>query len=89
VRTRGIRPEHYPNYPETLPCNRLADQIDRDDAMTAPDFGDNHARRETPCVNDPRRAQFEIVGKAVILTDGKAGTVDNVWRGQIWALTQL
>jgi hypothetical protein len=25
------------------------------------------------------RAQTELVGKAVILTDGKAGAVDNVW----------
>jgi hypothetical protein len=25
------------------------------------------------------QAQTELVGKAVILTDGKAGTVENVW----------
>ena len=25
------------------------------------------------------KAQTELVGKAVILTDGKAGTVENVW----------
>ena len=25
------------------------------------------------------RAQAELVGKAVVLTDGKAGTVDNIW----------
>ena len=25
------------------------------------------------------QAQAELVGKAVILTDGKAGTVDNIW----------
>jgi hypothetical protein len=40
-----------------LKWSRLADQIDRDDATTAPDFGDNHARREAPCVNDPRRVR--------------------------------
>jgi hypothetical protein len=25
------------------------------------------------------QAQSELVGKAVVLTDGKAGTVENVW----------
>ena len=25
------------------------------------------------------KAQSELVGKAVVLTDGKAGTVENVW----------
>ena len=25
------------------------------------------------------QAQTELIGKAVILTDGKAGTVENVW----------
>ena len=37
--------------------SRLADQIDRDDATTAPDFGDNHARCEIPRVDDPRRVR--------------------------------
>jgi len=25
------------------------------------------------------QAQIELVGKAVVLTDGKAGTVDDIW----------
>jgi hypothetical protein len=29
------------------------------------------------------RAQTELVGKAVILTDGKAGTVESVWLDEI------
>jgi len=32
------------------------------------------------------QAQFELVGKAVILTDGKAGTVENVWLDEMHGL---
>ena len=32
------------------------------------------------------RAQTELVGKAVILTDGKAGTVESVWLDEIHGL---
>ena len=31
-------------------------------------------------------ARLEIVGKAVILTDGKAGTVENVWLDELHGL---
>jgi hypothetical protein len=31
-------------------------------------------------------AQSEIVGKAVVLTDGKAGTVENVWLDEVHGL---
>ena len=31
-------------------------------------------------------AQTELVGKAVILTDGKAGTVDSVWLDEVHGL---
>jgi hypothetical protein len=31
-------------------------------------------------------AQAELVGKAVILTDGKAGTVENVWLDELHGL---
>lgn len=31
-------------------------------------------------------AQSELVGKAVILTDGKAGTVENVWLDELHGL---
>jgi hypothetical protein len=31
-------------------------------------------------------AQSELVGKAVVLTDGKAGTVDNVWLDELHGL---
>jgi hypothetical protein len=30
--------------------------------------------------------QSELVGKAVVLTDGKAGTVENVWLDEIHGL---
>jgi hypothetical protein len=32
------------------------------------------------------QAQAELVGKAVILTDGKAGTVDNIWLDELHRL---
>ncbi len=32
------------------------------------------------------QAQAELVGKAVILTDGKAGTVDNIWLDEFHGL---
>jgi hypothetical protein len=31
-------------------------------------------------------AQAELVGKAVVLTDGKAGTVENVWLDELHGL---
>jgi hypothetical protein len=32
------------------------------------------------------QAQTELVGKAMILTDGKAGTVENVWLDELHGL---
>jgi hypothetical protein len=32
------------------------------------------------------RAQTELVGKAVILTDGKAGTVEGIWLDEMHGL---
>jgi hypothetical protein len=32
------------------------------------------------------QAQTELVGKTVILTDGKAGTVENVWLDELHGL---
>jgi hypothetical protein len=32
------------------------------------------------------RAQSELVGKAVILSDGKAGTVENIWLDELHGL---
>ena len=34
----------------------------------------------------PHEAQAELVGKAVILTDGKAGTVEHVWLDDLHGL---
>ncbi|HEY8670757.1 MAG TPA: hypothetical protein VIL63_07955 [Terriglobales bacterium] len=31
-------------------------------------------------------AQAELVGKAVVLTDGKAGTVDSIWLDELHGL---
>jgi hypothetical protein len=47
-----------------------------------------HAYCETSRINDPRRVRgsAELVGKAVVLTDGKAGTVENVWLDELHGL---
>lgn len=34
-------------------------------------------------------AEAELVGKAVVLTDGKAGTVDNIWLDELHGLRIL
>jgi len=33
-----------------------------------------------------QEAQSQLVGKAVVLTDGKAGTVENVWLDELHGL---
>jgi hypothetical protein len=38
--------------------------------------------RASMILGEFEQAQIELVGKAVILTDGKAGTVENVWLGR-------
>ena len=35
--------------------------------------------RATAILSEFEQAQTELVGKAVVLTDGKAGTVEKVW----------
>jgi hypothetical protein len=37
-------------------------------------------------LNEFERAQTELVGKAVILTDGKAGTVESLWLDEMHGL---
>jgi hypothetical protein len=55
------------------------------------------SRREVFCVPTVKRhastilgafeqARTELIGKAVILTDGKAGTVENVWLDEFHGL---
>jgi hypothetical protein len=36
-------------------------------------------RRASNILNEYGAVQSELIGKAVVLTDGKAGTVENVW----------
>jgi hypothetical protein len=40
----------------------------------------------TTILNEFERAQAELVGKAVILTDGKAGTVESLWLDEMHGL---
>jgi hypothetical protein len=37
-------------------------------------------------LNEYSAAQSELIGKAVVLTDGKAGTVENVWLDELHGL---
>ena len=34
-------------------------------------------------LNEYGKAQSELIGKTVVLTDGKAGTVENVWLDEL------
>jgi hypothetical protein len=43
-------------------------------------------RRASKILNEYGAAQSELIGKAVVLTDGKAGTVDNVWLDELHGL---
>ena len=42
--------------------------------------------RATTILCEFEQAQTELVGKAVILTDGKAGTVESVWLDEMHGL---
>ena len=46
------------------------------------------AVKERACtiLGEFEQAQTELVGKAVILTDGKAGTVESVWLDEVHGL---
>ena len=43
-------------------------------------------RRASNILNEYGAAQSELIGKAVVLTDGKAGTVENVWLDELHGL---
>jgi hypothetical protein len=43
-------------------------------------------RRASAILGAFEQAQAELVGKAVVLTDGKAGTVENVWLDELHGL---
>jgi PRC-barrel domain len=43
-------------------------------------------RRASNVLNEYGAAQSELIGKAVVLTDGKAGTVENVWLDELHGL---
>jgi hypothetical protein len=42
--------------------------------------------RASTILNAVEAAQSELVGKAVVLSDGKAGTVENVWLDELHGL---
>ena len=43
-------------------------------------------RRASKILDEYGAAQSELVGKAVVLTDGKAGTVENIWLDELHGL---
>ena len=43
-------------------------------------------RRASKILNEFGEAQAELIGKAVVLTDGKAGTVEHVWLDELHGL---
>ena len=43
-------------------------------------------RRASKILDEYGSAQAELIGKAVVLTDGKAGTVENVWLDELHGL---
>jgi PRC-barrel domain len=43
-------------------------------------------RRASKILSEYNTAQSELIGKAVVLTDGKAGTVENVWLDELHGL---
>jgi len=43
-------------------------------------------RRASNILNEYGAAQSELIGKAVVLADGKAGTVANVWLDELHGL---
>ena len=43
-------------------------------------------RRASNILNEYGAEQSELIGKAVVLTDGKAGTVENVWLDELHGL---
>jgi len=46
-------------------------------------------RRASKILNEYGAAQSELIGKAVVLTDGKAGTVENVWLDELHGLLRI
>jgi hypothetical protein len=42
--------------------------------------------RASTILGEYEQAQAELVGKAVILSDGKAGTVDGIWLDELHGL---
>jgi hypothetical protein len=42
--------------------------------------------RASTILGEFEQAQAELVGKAVVLTDGKAGTVDGIWLDELHGL---
>lgn len=43
-------------------------------------------RRASKILNEYGAAQAELIGKTVVLTDGKAGTVEHVWLDELHGL---
>jgi hypothetical protein len=54
--------------------------------MQSPDFGGNQKLNALMILGAVDEARSELVGKAVVLTDGKAGTVEGIWLDELHGL---
>jgi len=54
--------------------------------MARPDMDGSVKRRASKILDEYGAAQSELIGKAVVLTDGKAGTVENIWLDELHGL---
>ena len=78
--------------PSIIPSAERWDKLRRSRLGQHSRFGRRETRNatgEAPCsniLNEYGTAQSELIGKAVVLTDGKAGTVENVWLDELHGL---
>jgi hypothetical protein len=79
--------------PSIIPAAERWDKRRRWAALDSIDGSAEHGRampsvkrRASKILNEYGAAQSELIGKAVVLTDGKAGTVQNVWLDELHGL---
>ena len=79
--------------PSIIPAAGRWDKRRRRAALDSTDGWTEHGRampsvkrRASKILNEYGAAQSELIGKAVVLTDGKAGTVENVWLDELHGL---
>jgi hypothetical protein len=79
--------------PSIIPSAERWDKLRRWGRLGCADGSAEHGRampsvehRASKILNEYGAAQSELIGKAVVLTDGKAGKVENVWLDELHGL---